>query len=255
MFDASIPVMAGLARVRDELGVSGEELAAVLDLQPVGVTRLESSADPLLSSVHRFAHGLGEASGRVVSAHVVINIGDPAARPVNRRFGGVIEAGGDRAIRIRAWGDADLEARCVHEGFVVMGGDEVGDMTVWPGRDQLAVTLTAHLRGRDSQAIKLFCTYWDRFLRYMRIGDVVALPSKATRTVAIGRVVGPYEFHQVEGGDDRIWHRRAVKWIVADLDWDLLDDDLRRGVNAPGTIGALNAPAAAHRLLDAAKAA
>ena len=255
MSDRSIPAMARLARLRDELGVSGEELAAALDLQAVGVTRLETSADPLLSSVQRYAHGLGQASGRPVSADVVITVGEPFAQPSKRRSRAAEGPGGDRAIRIRAWGDPVLEAKCVSDGFVVMGGGEVGNMSVWPGRDQLANTLAARLPDREPQAIKLFCTYWDRFLRYVRIGDVVALPSKETRTVAIGRIAGPYEHHKVAGGDDRIWHRRAVQWIVAALDWDVLDDDLRRGVNAPGTIGALNAPDAARRLLAAAKAA
>ena len=112
------------------------------------------------------------------------------------------------------------------------------------GPRQLAATLAVQtqLQDRQPQAIKLFCTYWDRSLRYTRIGDVVALPSKATRTVAIGRVAGPYDYHPVRGGDDRIWHRRDVQWVVSDSDWDVLDEDLRRGVNAPDTIGALNAP-------------
>ena len=94
MLDASIPVMARLARVRDELGVSGDELAALLNLQPVGVTRLETSADPLLSSVQRYANGIGQGSGRVVSADVVISVGYAADQPVKGRSGTAKELGG-----------------------------------------------------------------------------------------------------------------------------------------------------------------
>jgi predicted Mrr-cat superfamily restriction endonuclease len=151
--------------------------------------------------------------------------------------------GGDRAVRRRAWGDALLEDQMVREGFVSIGGDEVGDMSEWPGRD----TLAAALPDRDPQAIQLFCTYWDRFVRFLRVGDLVVVPSSKARTVAVGEITGGYEHHPVDS-DPRTHHRRPVHWLATAVNRDDLPADIRRAVNAPGTIGAIKVPDAASRL-------
>jgi hypothetical protein len=244
--------MRELAALRDRLNVTCEELAGSLDVTPIGVVRLEESVDPRLSSLHRYASALSVVSGCAVSVDVVVRVdgnGGPSAggaTPTSPGDAGQAD-GGDRAVRLRAWGDALLEDQMVREGFVSIGGDEVGDMSEWPGRDTLAQTLAAALPDRDPQAIQLFCTYWDRFVRFLRVGDLVVVPSSKARTVAVGEITGGYEHHPVDS-DPRTRHRRPVHWLASAVNRDDLPADIRRAVNAPGTIGAIKAPDAASRL-------
>jgi hypothetical protein len=210
------------------------------------------SVDPRLSSQHRYASALSVVSGRAVSVDVVVRVdGNGALSASGARPTPPVDAGkavgGDRAVRLRAWGDALLEDQMVREGFVSIGGDEVGDMSEWPGRDTLARTLAAVLPDRDPQAIQLFCTYWDRFVRFLRVGDLVVVPSSKARTLAIGEITGGYEHHPVDS-DPRTHHRRPVHWLATTVSRDDLPADIRRAVNAPGTIGAIRAPDSASRL-------
>ncbi|MGW0356114.1 hypothetical protein ACWDXV_18095 [Nocardia nova] len=83
----------------------------------------------------------------------------------------------------------------------------------------------------------------------MTVGDIIVLAYRdrqRTLKAAIGTVVGEYEYHADEA-DLRLRHRRAVRWD-ATVDRSELDSDLRKTVDAPGTIGRFGAPDASVRL-------
>lgn len=239
--------MQRLASLRDRLGVTREDVGERLGLTIVAVTRLEASVDPLASTIDRYTAGLAAAAGRDIATDLTITVDrQPADAPL-RHLRATSQPGGDRAVRIRAWNDPDLELRFVSENFVALGGAEIGDLTHTSDRETLTALLVQALPGRDAQAIQLFCTYWERFVSYLRIGDVVALPASKAKTVSIGEITGPYQYVADER-DPRARHRRSVRWLSVGADRTTIDTDLIRAINAPGTIGALKAPDAAGRL-------
>lgn len=104
---------------------------------------------------------------------------------------------------------------------------------------------------REPQAISLFVTYWEIFLQQIRDGDVIVLPtaSPGGSTVAIGRIIDPYEWHP-DDPDPHARHRRPVRWIELGVPRRDLHPDLRNAINSPGTITAIRKPNAAQRLLE-----
>lgn len=68
----------------------------------------------------------------------------------------------------------------------------------------------------------------------MRPNDLVVVPMRGGRA-AVGVIVGDYRF-QADEDDPYLRHRRQVRW-TAEIDRSVLDDQVRKVVNAPGTEG------------------
>lgn len=115
------------------------------------------------------------------------------------------------------WGihnDRISAAELVADGFISIGWDEIGDLRlIGDGQAQLKAALTESERGAKPGAIPVWAGVLRRFAFEMAEGDVVIAPSKQRPVFNIGRVAGPYEFHE-EYPEHR--HRRRVAWLVHD---------------------------------------
>ena len=133
--------------------------------------------------------------------------------------------------------DAFLEKGVVSVGF---GLDR--NAADFPDR----ASLRAHLAGRNAAD-----QVW-RFYQEVAEGDLVALPRKATREVAVGRVSGPYAYRPDLAGIDP--HVRAVEWQVVNVPRSHFDRDLLNSFGSLLTIsqpGAPNAEARIARVVNA----
>ena len=83
----------------------------------------------------------------------------------------------------------------------------------------------------------------------MQDGDLVVLTVKTNGTVAVGRIIGPYEY-RTDLGDD-LQHVRPVEWIATDVPRDAFDQDLLYSFGAFLTFGRVRRENAAHRILRA----
>lgn len=93
------------------------------------------------------------------------------------------------------------------EGIGDVSGLPVGRQ---PFRDLVEKTWPGMKSGRvANSAGQLF-----RFVHEMRPGDLVVYPNKLTKTVQIGRVVGPYSY---DPSAPTFRHRRTVEWLKTDL--------------------------------------
>jgi restriction system protein len=149
------------------------------------------------------------------------------------------------AWRVHAWGEREIEERLLSQGLVTVGGHELGDLSHAPSTDELRSELRDRFPERNERAIGIFVGYWRSFLYDMQVDDLVAMPLTGRR-VAIGRVVGGYEYHDQEL--ERIRHARPVEWLVRDLPRDRFDDDIRATLGSRGTICRLRADDAVNRL-------
>jgi restriction system protein len=136
------------------------------------------------------------------------------------------------------------------EGFVAVGGNEIGDLTGITDVRIIGETLERTMPNRTPRAISFFEGYWRRFLLEMQIGDPVVLPTQSD-DLAIGMVTGGYEYRSDE--DEHARHRRAVRWIATGVPRSDASPDLLRVVSGRHTIQEIKQPDAAAQLCALAK--
>ena len=66
------------------------------------------------------------------------------------------------------------------------------------------------------------------------------------RLIAIGRVIGPYEFDSSQPGDAQ--QRRKVEWLQTDLPREVVQEDLDKSLNSLGTVYSLRKNDAPYRI-------
>lgn len=154
------------------------------------------------------------------------------------------------AYRLHAWRDPQLELHMIANGFVSIGGDEIGDLTGVTDAETIRDWLAKSMPDRSTRAISLFVGYWRRFLWEATSGDLVVLPTRA-RDVAFGEFVGPYHF--VKSAEPHARHRRAVSWNATGVDRDTFDSDLLTTLNGQHTVQEFKAIGAVRRLQSLAR--
>ena len=133
--------------------------------------------------------------------------------------------------------DAFLEKGVVSVGFGL--SRSAAD---FPDRD----ALRSHLASRNAAD-----QVW-RFYQEVAESDLVVLPRKATREVAVGRVSGPYAYRPDLAGIDP--HVRAVEWQVVNVPRSHFDRDLLNSFGSLLTISQPGAPNAEARIASVANA-
>lgn len=107
-------------------------------------------------------------------------------------------------------GDADV--LFLKQGCIAIGWDEMGDLSLLAAdRDAFRQRYTQAYPEAKKGAIATVSGIPFRFLHEMKVGDLVAYPSKQDKQVHIGRVSGHYEY--VSDGVHRYPHRRSVAWL------------------------------------------
>ncbi len=149
-----------------------------------------------------------------------------------------------KAYRVHAWRDSDLERVMLANGFVSIGGDEIGDLANVTDPNEIRARLTESMPDRAPRAISLFVGYWRRFLWEAGAGDLVVLPTRE-REVAIGELVGPYRF--VGAAEPHARHRRPVSWIGSAVDRDAFGADLVTTLHGQHTVQEFKAARAVER--------
>lgn len=97
---------------------------------------------------------------------------------------------------------------------IAIGWDALGDLsTLPPSRDAFKARYVQAYPGEKPGAVPVKAGILYRFAREMQAGDIVVYPSKADRTIHVGRITGPYEYRQASGGEYP--HRRSVAWLAA----------------------------------------
>jgi len=244
-----------LQELRHELNVSQAQVGERMGIGQLAVSKTERSSDPQLSTLRRYVSALGSAAGVFSELRLVAVIGSDTYRLTlfEKDTMDVIESettakqSRSHAYRLRAWDDPVLEHAFLERSIIAMSDDEIGDLTQWPGEGEVHTLLrdAPSLRGRSAQAIRTFTRYWSLFRVEMQRGDLVVVPM-SSRRAAIARVTGDYRYDPSEV-NTRLRHQRSVEWFPV-MSRDDLPDDIRKVVNAPGTICRISAVDAADRL-------
>ena len=133
-----------LRQLREQLGVSQGELARALGSSQPAILKTETSPDLRLSTVGRFVDGLGRVAGGRAEVRLIALIGNEEhALSMPAETESETEPQTDTsAWRLRAWDDPVLEAAWLDEAVISMSADEIGDLTTWPGDEQVGLLLS-----------------------------------------------------------------------------------------------------------------
>jgi restriction system protein len=111
---------------------------------------------------------------------------------------------------VRAGRHGEQEQGALESDVVTIGWNELPDLSNLTNRGELTkLYVQIHPTAKKNQIANEVGQIW-RFAREIQVGDLVALPLKTQSAIAIGKVVGPYEYKELA---DNIKHIRQVKWI------------------------------------------
>ncbi len=144
---------------------------------------------------------------------------------------------------------AETEQHNLDHSVVSIGwGDWLEPLDRFTDREEFRGHLDEHFpeRGAKRGAWQI----WG-FANEIQVGDLVVMPQKRPelgrrRLIAIGRVVGSYEYDPSRPEDMR--KRRKVEWLQTDLPREVVKDDLSGSMNANGTVFSLNKNDAPYRI-------
>lgn len=111
---------------------------------------------------------------------------------------------------VRAGKTGARENYALENGYAVIGFDELGDLTGVASKDELRERLAEAINTSDN-AVKNYTNQVWAFLEGIQKGDNVALPLKGSASVALGTVVGDYQYDADAPPGSH--HRRAVTWV------------------------------------------
>lgn len=243
-----------LAGLRSEFGITQAQLADELGVEQQQICKWERSSDMRTSRLRTLIEALGRLASEPAEVALLARVG-PRVFEVRLPAASVSPGlpNDRRAFRVRAWSDHRVEAAFIGQGFVAVGDDDRevrGPYPPNPSDEVIRAQLHRDWPDKGRQTIGIWTSYWRTFLNSMQKDDIVVFAPKAP-WVAIGEVIGPYEYVEDES-DGRLRHRRPVRWLNPDVTRSAVDDDLLGVINAPGTICEIGRPDAANRLVEIA---
>lgn len=154
---------------------------------------------------------------------------------------------------VRAGKLGEREQWALRNGLVGGGFNEVGDLTAIDNRARMVELMEQEYKDESAGLIRNYAGQLWAFRGKIQIGDLVVLPLKKTKqaTLAIGRVIGDYEFEAGAPEDRR--HLRRVEWLTSDVPRNVADQDLRNSLGAFMTVCELWRNDAAWRLAKLAR--
>jgi restriction system protein len=152
---------------------------------------------------------------------------------------------------VRAGRDGEREDYALDHNIVVAGWHELPDLTAIQSREDLKALVQETYPTAKPGTISNWTGQLWAF--HSRIGkdDIVALPLKTRSAIALGKIVGRYEY--VENAPPGAQHSRAVKWFRTDIPRSIFDQDILYSLGSAMTIFQVsrnNAEARIRQLVD-----
>ena len=134
----------------------------------------------------------------------------------------------------RAGRHGEREGYALENNVVVVGWDDVPDLSGIEDRDQLLNLLTDTYPDKNPKTIKNWETQLWAFVRRFQKDDLVALPLKTQSAIAFGRIAGNYRYASDAPSEAR--HQRPVEWINTNIARSRLDSDLLYSLGGAMTV-------------------
>ena len=134
---------------------------------------------------------------------------------------------------VRGGRNGEREQEALEDNILGIGFGGLGDLSTTQTREQATRLVREDNPGaKDKSVIAWTSSVW-AFRDGIKRGDLIVMPRKGQKVIAIGEMVGDYEFRP-DTPESR--HRRAVKWINREVPRDSLDADLKLSISSNSTI-------------------
>ncbi len=125
---------------------------------------------------------------------------------------------------VRAGKYGENEPYALDNGVVVIGWEELGDLSPISDRESLQKLMDDTYPDEKDTTTRVWTGEVWALRERMKIGDLVAIPLKTRSALAVGRITGPYRY--TADAPTEAKHQRAVEWIRTDLSRSELDQDI-----------------------------
>jgi restriction system protein len=146
------------------------------------------------------------------------------------------EAGGARMTLwlVRAGRNGEAENLALNEGLAVIGWGDIPDLSTLKSRDELAeIYRRTYPEAKPNAVSNQVGQIW-AFRERIQLEHLVVLPLKTRNAVAIGKVIGAYQYRPDHSEDAR--HTHAVNWIKKDIPRSAFDQDILYSLGALMTV-------------------
>jgi restriction system protein len=117
---------------------------------------------------------------------------------------------------------------------VIIGWSNLGDVSNANDREAISLELEKSYPQEGPKTLRAFTAQVFAFVRTISVGDLVVLPLKSNKQVAIGRVTGDYQFIGANSPGQR--HIRKVEWLKTDISRTAINQDLLYSLGAFMTV-------------------
>ena len=148
---------------------------------------------------------------------------------------------------IRAGRRGEREQWCLDNGLAGGGFHEIDDLTPFTTREQIAQAVGEGMPDASAGAAGNYTAQLYALRSRVRPGDLVAMPLKASRRIALGRVTGAYEYLADQDDPDRK-HVVRVDWKRSDVPRTAVKQDLLFTLGGAATVFSPSRNAAVARL-------
>ncbi|MDF2916574.1 MAG: restriction endonuclease [Microbacterium sp.] len=139
-----------------------------------------------------------------------------------------------RAWVVRGGSKGESDPLFLADNLVGIGFSEWGDLASVNTREAMkAWALQVLPDAKEAAAFNYAAQAW-AFRGRIERGDLVVVPLKHTQHVAIGRVIGNYEY--VPDGLGAVHHTRSVEWLRTDIPRTVIEKDLLYSIGAFSTV-------------------
>jgi len=135
---------------------------------------------------------------------------------------------------VRAGKHGEAEAYAIENNCVVVGWDDLEDLSAISERDALQQLVTSTYPDEPIGTIRIWTGELWAVRDRIQIGDWVAIPLKSRSALAVGRVTGPYRY--VANAPPGAYHQRPVQWVRTDLPRSDVDQDLLYSLGSTLTV-------------------
>lgn len=148
-------------------------------------------------------------------------------------------------VRLGKYGEG--EGRALTEGVLATAWQFSADMSAAADRKQIFDFLNGQYADQKTGTLQNWAAQLNQLKNEAKDGDLVIVPLKTTKEIAIGRLTGDY--FQAEG----TFPARKVQWLVTDLPRSAVKQDLRFSLGASQTVCEISRNNAAERFAALAK--
>ncbi len=135
---------------------------------------------------------------------------------------------------IRGGGNGEFEEEALDKSLAIPGFGLRVDLSDMRAEDDIKRLLEQEIQDVSERAIRTWAGQIWAFKDRIKHGDLIIMPRKMGRTVAIGEMAGEYAYRPEAAEGAR--HVRQVRWVNSDVPRDSLDPDLQKSMNVPRTV-------------------